>query len=109
MSVIMDFSLDNPLIREYFEGSDRYAPVAELLYVHSHPLVTPNFVSQIERQINDTAEFMAKKNMKSAVNRFITLAENLGKQLPLNSGTDASEALKTLREIYQYCNKITGK
>lgn len=108
MSVIQDFSFNNPLIRDYFEGQGHYAPVPELMYIHSHPLIHPNFLSDIEALVNHTAQVLEEKNMKSGpVNRFVHLAQSLGKLLPILSESNASEALIVLREIYQFCRKLT--
>lgn len=108
MSVILDFSFNNPMIRDYFNGSEKYVPTSELLYVHSHPLIQPNFVAQVEYLINETAEKMSTKK-GSPVNKFIQLAQSLGKLLPILSDSNAAEALVILREIYQFCNKVIGK
>ena len=39
----MDLSFSNELIKNYFEGSDDYVPVTELIYVHEHPLIKGSF------------------------------------------------------------------
>ena len=107
---ILDFSFNNPRIRNYFEGSDEYVPVEELLYVHSHPLVRPNFLAQIESILNLTAEHIIEKSMKGKpINKFVQLTENLGKLLPGISKENSAEVLKVLREIYSHCGKVTGK
>jgi hypothetical protein len=104
----MDFSFNNPLIKAYFEGSDDYAPTSELMYIHTHPLVTPNFLAEIEHQVLVTAHFMLDKGMKGNIqNRFVNLAQRLGTLLPVEE-SGASEALRVLRELHQFCNKITA-
>lgn len=110
MSVITDFTFNNPFIRDYFLGSDAYVPVPEFLYVHSHPLIRPNFMMEIEVLINNTSEYLQMKNMKGGpVKRFVHLAQSLGAVLPIQDESKASEALRILREIYTFCNKITAK
>lgn len=110
MSVITDFSMKNPFIAAYFKGSDTYIPTSELMYIHSHPLIQPNFLNEIEALINQTAEIFAVRNLKGGpANRFAHLAESLGKLLPILSESNAAEALVILREIYKFCNKIIGK
>lgn len=106
----IDFSLKNTLISDYFKGKTDSQPLAEFTYIHAHPLVQPNFVSEIETLIHLTAEFMVSKNMVGKpVNKLFTLAESLGKLLPMDTEDKASEALGVLREVYQFCNKLTGK
>jgi hypothetical protein len=110
MSVITDFTFNNPFIKNYFLGSDEYVPVAEFMYVNSHPLVRPNFIGDVEALIEQTAEFMFARSMKGGpVNRLATLAQNLGTLLPVQDESKAAEALKVLREIYTLCNKIIAK
>ena len=107
---IIDFSFNNPRIREYFEGSDEYIPSEELVYVHTHPLIRPNFLAQLESIVNLTAEHIIEKSMRGKpVNRFIQLTENLGKLLPGISKDNSAEVLKVLRDIYSHCGKVTGK
>ncbi len=107
----MSLSLSHPNISDYFNSKPgAHVPVSELLYIHSHPLVSPNFLVEIEELINETSEFMQKRNMRGGpVVRLTKLAESLGKQLPLETEESAAEALKVLRQIYQLCLKITGK
>jgi hypothetical protein len=110
MSTITDFTFNNPFIRDYFLGSDEYVPVPEFLYIHTHPLVKPNFMLEIEETINRTSEYLQMKNMKgTSVTKFLHLAQSLGAVLPIQDESKASEALKILREIYLFCIKITGK
>ena len=110
MSVVLDFSFKNPLIRDYFKGKDDYIPVSELMYIHSHPLVTPNFLAEIEVLLNQTSEIALSKRMKDrALQRIIYLTQSLGKLLPLLSESNATEALILLREIYKFCNVVIGK
>lgn len=109
MSAITDFSFNNPLISKYFLGSDDYVPVAEFMYINSHPLIQPNFISQIEVIINETSEYLSRKNMKGGpVSKFVHLAQRLGAVLPAHTEKQAAEALKVLRELYSLCKQITG-
>lgn len=110
MSVIMDFSFKNPMISDYFKGSDKYVPVPEMMYIHSHPLVMPNFIAEIEELINNTHGVLLSKNVKQgSSNRLVQLAQSLGKLLPILDDNNAAEALCVLREIYKLCLVITGK
>ena len=110
MSTLTDFSFTNSQIKAFFEGSDTYVPVSELLYVHSHPLINPNFLAEIESLLNITADRMVQKKMTGApVTKFTTLAQNLGRELPELTEHNAPAVLGTLREIYKLCNAILGK
>lgn len=110
MSVLGDFSFNNLQIRQYFKGSDSYAPTSELLYVHSHPLVRPNFLAELETMINEASQVMVQRNMTGApVQKFTALAQALGRELPELTDKNAAAVLGTLREIYKLCSTITGK
>jgi hypothetical protein len=110
MTTLADLSFTNLQIKRYFEGSNEYVPVSELLYVHSHPLVRPNFLAQIESLINQTAQVMVEKKTTGApVEKFTKLAQDLGRQLPNLTTKNAPQVLETLRQIYQLCRIITGK
>jgi hypothetical protein len=104
---ITDFSLKNESIKAFFEGSDKYVPVSELLYLHTHPLIQPNFLTEIEAVINDTSDYMVMKNMRGAiVDRFVGLSVQLGKNLPVESEEQSREVLGILRQIYKLCKSI---
>lgn len=108
--MIADFSFNNLQIKAYFEGSDSYVPTGELLYIHQHPLIRPNFLAEIEGMLNETGVVLLnKKSTGAVVNKFTALAIDLSKQLPTLTASNAASVLGTLREIYQLCKKITGK
>lgn len=106
---IADLSLDNPRIRKYFSGDDSYVPTSELLYVHTHPLVQPNFLSDIERIVNTTALHMSERSMTGKpVERFTIMAAKLGRLLPDLTKDNAAQALGVLRDIHRLCLQVTG-
>lgn len=110
MSSLADFSLNNALIKAYFQGSDEYIPSSELWYIHSHPLVRPNFVEDIEVLINKASQVIEAKNMRGRiVEDFVDLGQKLGRLLPLKSEKEAEQALVVLRRIHKQCVAITGK
>lgn len=107
--MITDFSLSNPLIKSYFDGSDEYVPTNEFLYLHTHPLIRPNFLEQIEVKIRETTEYCIARSINStALMNVALLAEKLGKILPIVTEENAQEALSVLREIYRFCKRLTG-
>ena len=106
-----DLTLSNKLIHDYFEGSNEYTPISELLYIHTH-LIPDNFLSQIERLINMTDELVSNPELKikpKLVHRISNAAEDLGKLLPNVNETTAPTILELLREIYQACGRILEK
>jgi len=103
----MDFSLNNTLILNYFEGSDEYLPSSELIYLHEHPLVKGSFLVEIERMINDTTELMVKKNMQGTiVQKFTDSAIKLGAELPTINQQNAPVILGELRKVYTLCKGL---
>ena len=97
------------MIKQYFDGADIYVPVAELLYIHQHPLVRPNFLSELESFINQTSAYMKEKNMKGAIaTKFVAQTTLFGSQLPTLTKDNAAIVLAALREIYKLCVSIKG-
>lgn len=110
MSAITDFTFNNPLIKNYFLGSDDYIPTPEFLYIHRHPMIKENFVSEVEVIINQTSEYLQAKNMKGGpVKRLVHLAQSLGEVLPIQDEKNAAKALGILRDIYRFCNDLTAR
>lgn len=104
---LADFSFDNISIKAYFEGSDTYIPVSELMYIHSHPLVRPNFLDQLEKLILRTNELIQAKNIRGAViERLADHAMKFGAELPTISQENAPTILSHLREIYRICTGL---
>lgn len=104
---LADFSFDNPQISGYFKGSDEYIPTSELIYIHSHPLVKPNFLDDLEYLILRTAQLIEQKNIRGAViEKFATLAMKFGAELPTINEENAPTILSHLREIYQLCTAL---
>jgi len=103
----LDFTLKNEGVKSYFEGSDSYVPASELWYLHTHPLIRPNFLTEIETLIDDTAAYMVMKNMRgSIVERFTGLTVQLGQGLPVESEEDCHKILPILRQIYKLCRTL---
>lgn len=105
----IDLSFANPDIRGYFNSKTEVPPVSELLYLHTHPLVQPNFLGQIESLINTTAELMEQKAITGKpVERLVALTTKLGRRLPVVTNENAPEILDIIRDIYRLCCKLTG-
>lgn len=104
---IVDLSLKNESIKDYFLGSDFYVPVSELIYVHEHPMIRPNFLADLEVIILRTSKLMEDKNIKGkVVDKFLNLTIKLGQELPVISKENAPRILSTLRAVYMLCTKL---
>ena len=105
--MITDFTFNNKMIRDYFEGDNSYLPTSELIYLHEHPLIKQSFLIEMEKLINRTSEFLIKKNHQGAmVNKFIDLTISLGAELPTINQQNAPNVLEILRKIYVLCNRL---
>lgn len=102
-----DFSFKNSLILKYFtDPNAKYVPSAELIYIHTHPLVTPNFLNEIQELINTTTlEFNNKRLTGIPVEKLTDSAIELGQALVKVDSTTAPNILRILRDIYVYCHK----
>lgn len=98
----MDLSFKNQAIKNFFEErDDTYIPTAELMYIHTHPLVNPNFVLEIDLSLLSILEEMASgKVPEKAISRLTDLVIKLGKLMPEVTENNCEDILFTLREIY---------
>jgi hypothetical protein len=104
---LVDLSFNNTQIKAYFNGSDSYTPVSELMYIHSHPLVKPNFLDQLEAMILATSELIKAKNIRgSIIDRLTEHAMKFGAELPNINSDNAPKILGHLREVYKICNGL---
>jgi hypothetical protein len=109
MPTLTDFTFNNDRIKAYFNGNDAYVPSSELLYLHSHPLIRPNFLTEIEDTIKQTTDLMVKRKMKGPlVDRFTNLVKEYGVEVNNFTELNAPKTLDVLRRIYQLCLGILG-
>jgi hypothetical protein len=104
---IIDLSFNNISIANYFSGDNSYIPVSELLYIHTHPLVRPNFLTDIEMLINQVAVKIAAKPVNGVpATDLANYAVSLAVELQNLTETNAPVVLGLLRVIYTYCNNL---
>lgn len=104
-----NLSIRSPQIRAYFEGKGVYIPTGELLYIHTHPLIKPNFLADLEMFVNQTSEYLVFSKMSGKpVERLAIMATKLGRMLPDLNKDNAEQALDVLRDVYRLCSKLTG-
>ena len=105
----LDFTLNNPKIHKYLEGSSDIAPIGELLYIHTH-FIKDNFLSEIEVLINRTADLLLEHKANSGVaTRLSYCASLLATQVHQISEETAPEILANIKQIYQICVKVIYK
>lgn len=106
-----DFSAKNPDIKSWLDRDSDTAPVREFLYLHEHPQVRPNFVTDIEVLIYETGQHMISRNISGApANKLVSLAETfaglLNDFVQDRSEGRAESVLGSLRDLYRLCNRI---
>lgn len=106
-----DFSVTNPSIKAWLDRDSEEAPVREFLYLHEHPLIRPNFVSEIEVLIYQTGQHMLSKNISGApANKLVSLAETFAHLLNdfVQDRTEDSalSVLGSLRDLHRICMRI---
>lgn len=103
-----DFSLTNPDIKKYFDGDNSCAPVRELMYLHTHPLIRPNFLTDITNLIDRVGAKLVSKNIppsSKVIKDLEGLCILLGQNIP-DTSEAADKMLVHLRETYILCNKL---
>lgn len=104
----MDFTFNNINIKNYFETGEN-PPISELEYLHSHPLVRPNFILQLEDQILRLQErtTMGNPAPKKATEELIEAAIIIGSVIPHLKDEKAVQAvLEAMRTCYRVCNSL---
>lgn len=105
----MDFTFTNQKINAYFLGDDTNPPISELVYLHTHPLVRPNFINEIEDLVLKTGQHIQSKNIKGyPVESMAAIAISIGTKMPTFNEESAPLILEELRKLYVICNQIIG-
>lgn len=102
----IDLTSNNSMIKDYFTGVGKYVPSAELIYLHTHPLITPNFVTELEAIIARAGEILAKHPNAHLISKFTNLAITIGKELPEVNYETAPKILDAMKEISGLCTGI---
>lgn len=106
-----DFSASKPEIKSWLDRDTDEAPIREFLYLHEHPQIRPNFVTDIEVLIHETGQHMIEKNISGApANKLVSLAETFAHRLndfvQDRSEEGAQVVLESLRDLYRICVRI---
>lgn len=105
----MNYSLTNPKIQTYLNGDNSNPPISELIYLHSHPLVRPNFINEIEELVLQAGIHIQNKGIKGyPVDSLKNIAINIGTKMPTFNEESAPLILEELRKLYMVCNQIIG-
>ncbi len=103
----MDYSLTNQKVQAYLSGDDSNPPISEFIYLHTHPLIRPNFLNEIEELVIKAGQHIKDKNIKTHhVNRMVNIAISIGTKMPTFDEESAPLILKEIRDLYNICNQI---
>lgn len=103
----MDYTLNNPKISAYFKGDDTDPPISELIYIHSHPLIHPTFLDEVDALLVETAKHIEAKHVTGyPIQSLSDIAISIGTKMPTFSEGSAPLILAELRNLYVLCNTI---
>lgn len=109
-----DFSLRNPAIAGFFNQAStksgrKAAPVRELLYLHTHPMVQENFLKEISDIISEGAKKLSLVFNRDLINYVETRTARFGTLVPELDGSRKEEAaeemLEIMKDLYQRFSK----
>ena len=103
---ITDFTLNNPLIKDFLEGKSTYVPSGELVYIHTH-LIQHNFLSEIETMLSIAHQVIDTITIKPKwTNRLLQAYMDLADILPNLNQETAPRILHILKDVYQISKHI---
>lgn len=108
-----DFCFSNPEIGNWFNGEDTPPPVKHFKYLHTHPLVKPNFLTEIEAEIlKGGADIQALglegKPVEDLSREAASYATSLSAFISSGSDQDALECLHVLRRIRKVVSHVSS-
>jgi hypothetical protein len=103
----MNYTLTNPKVEAYFKGDDTDPPVSELIYIHSHPMLHPTFLDEVDALLVTTAKHILAKNITGyPIQSLAEIAISIGTKMPTFNEGSAPLILTELRNLYVLCNHI---
>lgn len=102
----MEYTFENSLIKRYFEGDDSYIPTSEIAYLHKHPLITPNFMTELSDMIKAAGVVMVKHKLAHYADKLSSIAIRMGRELPELNEENAKIILGTMREAYHLSKEV---
>lgn len=102
---------ENPDLTKFFiKGDDSYVPFRELMYLEEHPLIRPNFITEVSSLMTNVYLLVYLHNLKGEV---VTKLEEYGLTLAKNifdlTEEKAKKATFALRDLFILCNQIIEK
>lgn len=102
---------DNSDIRKFLEGDDSFLPASEILYLHSRPLLRPNFLTEVDDLLNFV---FIKYGYSKIPDQYIKKLEEYGVRLGIALGKTLTEDVGkdiafAIRDIYTMCKELENK
>lgn len=96
---------DNEIIHKFLNGDDSNIPVSEFMYLHTRPLLRPNFLTQIDDLVNKVGrKIVAIKLTGKPIDDLTGMAIRLGQAMDGEiTEVRAQLILLTLRDIWKLC------
>lgn len=103
----MDFSFSNTKILTFFDGSDENPPVDEIIYLHVHPLIRPNFLVELDELVLQAGQRLQSMKITGfAVQEMTRIAGEIGRELPGINEDNALKVLKEMRNLRRLCLQL---
>lgn len=109
---IKQLSLSSDSIRPFFSGDNSRPPTRELVFLHTHPLLRPNFLTEIEDELLKAANALSNRSGQKSTEAqrqvLYSAIQEIANALPNLSQDNALEVLKAMRNVYTIAKSITG-
>lgn len=109
-----DYTFNNTMIKGYFEKEEDsnsefyYIPTYELIYLHTHPLIVPNFMTELSEMIIVAGKAIEKHKLSTYYTDKLTdAAIRIGKELPSINNSNAALILEAMRDAYKLCKDLS--
>ena len=102
-----DFSFQNTKIMAFFNGDNSNPPTDELIYLHTHPLIRPNFLVQIDMLTMQAGDKIKNMNLVGfPTQEMARIAIEIGSTMPIIDKTNALSILMEMRKLYSLCTGL---
>lgn len=98
-------------IQKFFQGDDSCIPVSEFMYLHTRPLLRPNFLTEINDLVEKVGQkIIAIKLSGKPIESLESMAIKLGGLMDGEMTEDKAKAtLLTLRDLHKLCTELDKK
>lgn len=104
----MDFTIaGNKGISDFLEDKGTYVPTQEIIYLHTHPLIYPTFLSEINDLMKTVGEKIISKNVRGKpINDLSDIFIEIASKLPDINEDNAETILLSIKKLYGLLKRI---